>query len=272
MISMKAIFIILFVAISISSCRSTKEIKKVIQPKDTALVVSNKSVEDSIAYSKDIINSFRSNYINFNTFSAKIKAEVEDKNGKQPDLSVVVRIQRDSAIWISVSATFLSVEVYRIFITPDSVILLNKQEKEVQFRSLDFLQEVTQIPFNFSTLQDLLVGNPVFLDSSNVNVRNSDQYITLSYVGEFFKHLLTLDKNSKVMLHSKLDDVDVMRNRTATISYSEHESIEGTTFPTFRHITIAEKNKIDLKLKYRQVEFNKELSLNFNVPRNYTRK
>ena len=102
MISMKAIFIILFVAISISSCRSTKEIKKVIQPKDKALVVSNKSVEDSIAYSKDIINSFRSNYINFNTFSAKIKAEVEDKNGKQPDLSVVVRIQRDSAIWIRV--------------------------------------------------------------------------------------------------------------------------------------------------------------------------
>ncbi len=269
---MKFAVVITFLIGSLVACRSTKEINKVIQPRDTTFIVVNQSYDDSVANAKDLIGSIRANHINFKTFSAKIKAEVEDKNGKHPDLSVVVRIQRDSAIWISVSATFLSVEVYRIFITPDSVILLNKQDKEVQYRSLDFLQEVTQIPFDFNTMQNLLVGNPVFFDTTNINIRSSEQYISVSYVGEFFKHLLTLDRISRVMLHSKLDDVDVMRNRTATISYGEHENIEGFTFPTFRHISIAEKNKLDMKLKYKQVEFNKELSLNFNIPKNYTRK
>lgn len=270
---MKELLLIIFLAsLGVAGCRSTKEIGKVIQPKDTSAVVVNKTSEDSLAHANEVLAAFDSNYIHFNTFSAKIKAEVEDKNGKQPDLSVVVRMQRDRAIWISISATFLSVEVYRIYITPDSVILLNKQDREVQYRSLDYLQEVTQIPFNFKTLQEMLVGNPVFFDTSNVSIRTTEQYITLSHIGEFFKHLLTLEKNSKVMLYSKLDDVDVMRNRTATISYSEHEQINGKSFPTFRHISIAEKNKMDLKLKYRQVEFNKELSLNFNIPKNYTQK
>ncbi len=64
---------------------------------------------------------------------------------------------------MSLSATFLNIEVYRVLIMKDSVILLNKQQKEVQFRSLDYLQEVIQIPFDYKTIEDLLIGNPVFV-------------------------------------------------------------------------------------------------------------
>ena len=132
------------------------------------------------------------NYIDFKTFSAKIKVEYQDSKGKQPDVTAIVRIIKDSAIWISLTASILNIEVYRVLITKDSVILLNKQEKEVQYRSLDYLQEVTEIPFDYKTLQDLLIGNPVFIDSNIVYYKKTDDQILFSMVGGYFKHLLTL--------------------------------------------------------------------------------
>lgn len=254
------------------SCRTTKQINKVIAPKDSTAVV-NKSAKDSafIQINKDILD-FKKNYIDFNTFSAKIKAEVETSKEKLPDLTAVVRIQKDKAIWMSVSATFLSIEVYRVLITPDSVILLNKKDKEVQYRSLDYLQEVTQIPFDFKTLQDMLIGNAVFYNDTIQSSRRVNNFILLSTVGKYFKHLLTLADDTKLLVHSKLDDVDITRNRTADISYGDYEIAGGFLFSTSRRIIISEKNKIDMNLKFRQVEFNKELPMTFNIPKNYTQK
>ncbi|MEO5984076.1 MAG: DUF4292 domain-containing protein, partial [Ferruginibacter sp.] len=96
-----------------------------------------------------------------------------------------------------------------------------------------------------------------------------ENFILITSRGEFFKHLLTLTPDTKMLLNSKLDDIDIRRNRTANINYSEYESQGGFLFPTNREIVISEKNKIDMKLKYRQIEFNKELSMTFNIPKNY---
>lgn len=149
---------------------------------------------------------------------------------------------------------------------------MNKQDNEVQYRSLDYLQDVTQIPFDFYTLQDLLVGNPVYVDSNVVNYRKADQVILLSMAGKFFKHLLTVGASDHRILHSKLDDVDISRNRTADITYDGYENNNGILFSTFRDITVSEKTRLDIQLTFKRYEFNKELSMNFNVPRNYKRK
>lgn len=256
-----------------SSCRTTKQLNKVIAPKDTTSNNNiNQSMADSIAMVKHSMESLLKNHIDFNTFNAKIKVEYQDSKGKQPDITAIVRIVKDSAIWISLSATFLNFEVYRVLITKDSVILLNKQEKEVQYRSLDYLQEVTEIPFDYGTLQDLLVGNPVFLDTNIVSYRKIDDKVLMSVVGSFFKHLLTVSADNFTLLHSKLDDVDLSRNRTADITYSGFENKNGVNFSTYREITVSEKNRLDIQLTFKQYEFNKELSVNFNVPKNYKRK
>ncbi|MEO6582912.1 MAG: DUF4292 domain-containing protein, partial [Ferruginibacter sp.] len=225
---------------------------------------------DSIANVEKIMAAFNSNYIDFNTFSAKIKAEVVTSKEKLPDLTAVIRIQKDKAIWMSISATFLNIELYRVFITPDSIILLNKKDREVQYRSVDYLTEITQIPFDFKTMQNLLIGNPVFYNGEIQSFRQVDNLIVVSAQSTYFKHLMSFGDDNKLLILSKLDDVDVNRNRTALISYNNYENISGHPFSTDRHIVISEKNKIDMQLKFKQVEFNKELSMSFNVPKNYT--
>ncbi|MBP6286933.1 MAG: DUF4292 domain-containing protein [Ferruginibacter sp.] len=265
---------VLVLAISVFSCRTVKQINKVIAPKDTTAVnTADPTRADSLLMISNTITGLNKNYIDFRTFNAKIKVDYQDNKGKQPDVTAIVRIVKDSAIWISLTASILNIEIYRVLVKKDSVILLNKQEKVVQYHSLDYLQEVTQIPFDYKTLQDLLVGNPIFLDSSNiVSYKKTENQVLLMSVGLFFKHLLTLSPDDNVLQHSKLDDVDMARNRTADITYSEYESKNGYNFSTYREITVSEKNKLDISLKFRQYEFNKELSVSFNIPKNYTRK
>ena len=268
------ICVIFIVAFSAPSCKTVKQINKVIGPKDTTAVVTvDKSKVDSLLTIKNTVEKLNRNYIDFKSFNAKIKVDYQDSKGKQPDVTAIVRIIKDSAIWISLTASFLNIEVYRVLITKDSVILLNKQDKEVQYRSLDYLQEVTQIAFDFKTLQELLVGNPVFVDTNNiVNYKMTENQVLLSTIGLYFKNLLSLSKDDYLLMHSKLDDVDLSRNRTADLTYGSYENKSGFNFSTYREITLSEKNKLDIQLNFKQYEFNKELSVSFNVPKNYRKK
>lgn len=267
------IFFSFVFAAALFGCKTTRQINKAIAPKDTTYISNRRSAEDSIKAINATMDVFKSHNIDFKTFNAKIKVEVVDNNGKQPDITAVVKVIKDSAIWISLSATFLNIEVYRVLITKDSVILLNKQAKEVQYRSLDYLQEVTEIPFDYKTVENLLVGNPVFFNTDSItNYKEDERFILISSLAKDFKNLITLSRDNKLLLHSKMDDVDVTRNRTADVTYDGYENKNGMFFSTNRQIIASEKNKIDISLNFKQYEFNKELSVSFSIPKNYKRK
>lgn len=268
-IYMKILFFII-TAVSIFSCRSTKQIEKVTAPKDSTNVVII-PVDSSEIIAK-VVEDISANKINFKTFSAKIKVDAEDENGKQPEIVAQLRMIKDSAIWASISATFLNIEVYRVLITPTKVILLNKQDKIVQYRDLSFLQSVIELPVDFSTLQNILIGNPVFFPGEISAVKKQENMLMIFSAGEFFKQLLIVGEDSKLPLQSKLDDINVFRSRTANFRYGDYETIAGRNFATFRQIMVSEKNKLDLKLKYKQVEFDKDVNVTLNVPKNYSEK
>ena len=250
-------------------CRSGRTITNAIAARDTAKTAGVKSAADSLLLVNSVKDNLQKNHIDFRTFSAKIKLEIEDAKGKKPDLVANIRMIKDSAIWISISATILNVEVFRAYINKDSVILLNKQERSVQYRSLDYLQEITDIPFDFKTLQDLIIGNPVFFDNSNMSIRKGDGYLLISSLGKDFKNLLTVNSSDYLLQHSKLDDVDLTRNRTADFTYDSYSNSSGFPFSTYRQIIATEKNKLDVRMNFKQFEFNKELSVAFSVPKSY---
>lgn len=255
------------------SCKSTKRIQAAIVKKDsTAVNITNQSQLDSLAIIRSTLADIKKNQINFKTFSAKIKVEYQDSHGKQPNLTAYVQIFKDSLIWISGYATVFNIEAFRILINKDSVFVMDKINKEVQYRSIDYLQEVTQIPFDFKTLQDLLIGNPIFFNDSVVSYKEKESGTLLGIVSANFKHLLTLNKTNHVLVHSKLDDVDNNRNRTADITYGEYENKTGVNFSTYREITVSEKNKLDIQMNYKQYEFNKELKAVFKITSEFKRR
>ncbi len=271
---MKNIFRILSAIILINgflSCRSTKKLQTAINKKDTIVSVKN-STPDPLSAGNSLFNTLTSNRINFNTFSAKIKVEYEDAKGKQPDVVANVRMQKDSVIWISINATFLSVEAFRILITKNRVTILNKLEKQIEQHPFSFIEKIAKIPLDFKTLQDLIIGNPIFLGDKVVAYKLTENRILLSTLGKFFKNLLTLSVNNNLIERSKLDDLDVTLNRTADLSYGSYENKNGVFFSTLREITVAEKTKVDIKLDFKQYDFNTALSYPFAVPKNFKTK
>jgi hypothetical protein len=267
-------YIVAFITISFVlgvSCRPTKKITTAISKKDTAQVVLIDSLKrDSMAFIHNLLDHLEKNRIDYKTFSAKIKVDYTDKDGKGPELTVFARMIKDSAIWLSINATLFSYEAFRVLITPDSVKVLNRKDKIVQYRSVSYLQELSQLPFDFSTLQDLIIGNPIYVDTNIIFYRKNGGNISLLSSGQFFKNLITVAGHNYLILHSKLDDADATRNRTCDLTYTNYENKTGVNFATLRKISVSEKSKIDIDMDFKQYAFNEVLTLPFSIPKNYT--
>lgn len=258
-----------------TGCHSTKQLQSAVSTKDTSMVPSANSKGSSLAtvdYANKILTTLNENRIDFTTFSAKAKVQYEDKNGKQPEFNAFIRIQNDSLIWVSISATFLGIEAFRIKINPDSLIILNKLDKTIEYHPFSYVEKIAHIPLDFSLLQDILIGNPVYVGDSTVSFRETENEIMIGTVGSFFKNLLNLSKANYTLKRMKLDDIDLNQNRTAGLSYEGYEKNNNFNFSTFRTITVSEKTKVDIKIEFKQYEFNNDLSFPFNIPRNFKTK
>lgn len=266
----RIIFISFIAAILLFSCRSSKKLQSAITKKDTIItLLVNPEETDSARLVHTAFEKIKDNTIDFKTFSSKIKVDYRDSKQRNYDFNAFVRIRKDSVIWISINAA-LGIEAFRVYITPDSVKVMDRLDKFVQYRSVEYIKEIVQLPVDFYILQNIIVGNPVYLDSTRVMMyKERENSITMSTLGDFFKQLLSIRKEDFVILHSKLDDVDMIRNRTADFTYDNFISIKGKPFSTNRKIAVAEKTRLEVSLDYKQVEFDKELNFPFNIPRNY---
>jgi hypothetical protein len=269
---MQKIILIAALAVLIVSCRSTRKIGTAIAKKDTVEViqVTHDAKADSIAFIKSFIDRVKSNRIDFHTFNAKLNIDYKDATDKNYNVNAVLRMYKDSAIWISANA-ILGIEAIRVIITKDSVKILDKLNKTFTARSRDYLQDVTALPLDLTTLQDLIIGNPVYLDSNVVSYARANNSVSLLSIGEWFKNLLTLNESDQVLQKSKLDDLDISHNRTADLIYSDYENKRGKPFSTKRRISISSAKRLDIKLEFKQYDFNNEVSFPFSIPKNFKR-
>ena len=265
---MRAFLIILLVFVSLASCRSTRKITTVIAKKDSAVVVVRPEESDSAKSVRATLASIQSKKISFTTFSSKVKVDYKDDKNRSLDFNAFVRMKKDSAIWVSIIAA-LNIEAYRVIITPDSITIMDKINRTIQHKPLSYLQAITQVPFDYATLEDLIIGNPVYLDKTVFAYADQGEKISLSTLGIQFKHYITVAKNDLQILFSKLDDVDLARNRTANLAYAAYMPAGKWMFSNARSISLSEKNKLDIALEFKQVEFDKPMSFPFSIPKNY---
>jgi hypothetical protein len=276
---MKKLFQIFFLIVILASCKTVKKvsgIQEAINKKDTSqtvMIVEAPKV-DSAAIVKSIMDKVIKSKIDFKTFNAKIKVDYTSANNSDK-YTTYLSMFKDSVIYIKVIGSFLGIpgEGLQVKITKDSVVLVKKVgDKYVQRRSIDFLQEATEIPFDFYTLQDILIGNPVFLDNNIVSYREGNAQLSVFMIGDIFKHLITLSNADLSVVHSKLDDVDIQRNRTCDISFVNYVNLGSYRFSTYRNIVVSEKSKLDVNLDFKEFTLNEPLKYTFEVPKNYKRK
>jgi len=213
------------------------------------------------------IKTFELNNLDFHTFSGRAKTKIElDK--KVHDVTLHVRIERNKAIWLSVSA-ILGVEVARVLITPDSVKILNKLQGEYIVKPFDYIYNYTNRGITFATLQDLLMANVSsnLLRTENVQVASaSDEFIVVG-VKEKLSYQYRINKENRPF-NFVLQELGGMQNLEAF--YGNYAKTNGYNFPQNIALNIVgEDVALRAQLGYNRVSFNENVEMPFSVSGRY---
>jgi hypothetical protein len=229
---------------------------------------------DSLQVISSAVAGIYHNHLDFATFSSHMHVHFQTGDGKNNEVNALVHIEKDKRIWVAIFGSVgpVTIEAFRVLITPDSVKILDKMKKVARLRSVSYLQDQIGLPVDFKTVQDILIGNPVYFDTTRIlYYRTETKGVSLYSIGALFSNFLTLNTDYTLQ-HSKLDDTDPMRARTCDMTYGDFDYSGAVPFSTYRKISVTEKAKVDIEMNIKQYKFNEPLSDNFSIPKNYKRR
>ncbi len=257
---MKKILSFIIIAV-MASCGAGKKAAKTPQPTDVPPPAEAETAATVLS---------KLNRVDFRTFSGKVDVDFDDGKGNGRSVSAKLVMKKDEAIWLS--AGLLGFEGVRALITKDSVKILNKLQKEYTAASLQYIREKIGLPVDFSTLENLLIGNAVFVNAEGAELeKDGDRYLIKSE-DEHFKNLLTILMPGYLPSRIQLSDVNPAEPRNAELSYGNYLSVAGRNFSTLRDIVVNHKNKITIRLDFKSHDFNGEVSMPFSIPTGYKTK
>ena len=259
---MKNTNLIILAAICFVSCGGSRNITA---PEEKN--IPTPATENSSAFSSGKI--LENNEINYTSFSAKAEIESQNTSGKNPGLVVKIQMKKNEYIWASIQSSFIGIEVARLYVFKDSVVLIDKIKREITHRPITYLQQLTKLPLNLGSMQDLLIGNALQLCNEKVTAIESSNGYALSSTCTDRKVSQNFDKLFG-LIYIKMEEENSNRNFKA--SQEEFKTIDGNNFPALRQYYFEDNDKMSATIIFTDVEFNKDLSVSFSMPENYRRK
>lgn len=208
------------------------------------------------------IRSFEMNNLTFHSFSGRAKAKIKMDNNTH-DATAHIRMQKDKAIWISVTA-LLNIEVARVLITPDSVQILTKFPKRESIKKpFSYIYQYTNPGVSFSTLQDVLIGNlsTDLLRSEGVQVATADEEVIIAGKKNDLSFQYGMNELKRPFATRLADE---RANQQLEVSYGDFGTFDGYVFPQRFVLKVAgEGVDILANLQYNRVTFNESLDMPF---------
>lgn len=258
------------------SCANVKKVQVIqdalaakVMPDSAAL--AEKARLDSVLMVEGIVHNIAHTKINFNTMNAKLKMDYETNKNKDSYIANL-SIQKDSGMYITIRGA-MGVIGLKAYINRDSIVLVFPLSKKIERHPLSYLQDVVKIPLTYETIEDLVIGNPIFMDSIDiVSYKVLNERLQVSLMGKLFKNLIILSEDKTKLVQLKLDDVDIAKHRTCDINYSQHTLVNDIQFPIFRTISINAQTKLDIGMEFKEFNFDEPLKYTFAVPKTGRRK
>ena len=268
---MKKIIFFFSAIVLIASCttfRKVQVLKEALSKKDStqAQLLSEIPKVDSLVIVKSIIDKINQTRIDFKTMNARLKVDYESAFNAD-NYIINVSLIKDSAIYITIRGA-MGVIGLKALIKKDSVVLIYplRKNKNIVHKPMSYLQEVIKIPFTFSTLQDLIVGNPIFMENIKlVSYKVNNNKLEVGLIGSLFKNLIVLNEDNSRILQLKLDDVDITLHRTCAIAYSNHVLVNDFQFPMNRELIISAQSRLEVRMEVKEFNFNEPLKYTFSL-------
>jgi len=223
---------------------------------------------DSSAIVKSIVDKIEQTKIDFKTMNARFKVDFESASNAD-NYIVNLSIIKDSTMFITIRGA-MGVIGLKALINKDSIILIYplRKNKKIEHKAFSYLEEVIKIPIAFNTLQNLVIGNPIFMEHTKVvSYKQNNNKFEVGMIGSLFKNLIVLNEDHTRILELKLDDIDIAQHRTCAISYSNHVSVNQFQFPMNRELIVSAQSRLVVRMEVKEFDFNEPLKYTFSIPK-----
>jgi hypothetical protein len=143
----KNFFLLLLIGFTLFSCKSKQKIE--IDYKKNEYLKSNKLYE-LVTY----------NELKYNTLNMKLSVQIISNNFSKDEFTGIVRIKKDSIIWISFRS--LNIEGARICITKDSVRFINRINDSYFTENFSSFANHFKLDIDYNILQSILTNSFFF--------------------------------------------------------------------------------------------------------------
>lgn len=232
---------------------------------------------------EEVYAHFTNQHNNIETYSVRrANISVTGRNLRQ-NVRGSVRVKRDSIILLSFNM-FAGIEAARIKLTPDSVFVIDRINREY-FKGR-YVESQAILPFNldFFELQSVFIGNPPNLNAEFTgllkDVSDNESYTILKFTensryrqnisdGIQIKNTEVYIDNNLLVNHVHIEDSGSGYNYK--IEYDSYSEIEGVVLPSIIEILqTKEENSIIINFQMSGIEINRDLNFAFSIPEKYT--
>jgi len=206
------------------------------------------------------------------TFSGRAKVNYEG-GGESQEFTVNIRMEKDKRIWVSITG-LLGIEGARALITPDTIIAINRLQKEVRILPFTEVDKLLPVKADFATLQALIIGD-VFPTGIAINdVVDTAQTVILAAVDTASIQQVRFDKPDSLSRDTMLISQTLASATSAiTSSYLFYELINGRSFSKGRELLMKDGAAVhNISLEFSKVSFDEPVDMSFSIPSKYERK
>ena len=252
----KITFILFFASLFIMSCKSKK---KVVTEGDPI-------PEKSTSF---LLKALGKNKVDVEWLSAKAKINYRGEN-ERLKATAIIRMRKDSVLFFVVKKA--GYEAARVQITTDSIYILNRRAKEYLIKGLDFFEGKYNLPANFEAIQNVVLGNVLYLSNIKPESEIKDNQYHLFVEKDNVRAGYWLEGGTHFL--KQMQFTDVRNDRTFNMTFDDYQQLEDKQyFPYIRNLNVSGENmnEADMKIKLSKVEINIPKSIRFDIPKRYKR-
>lgn len=223
-----------------------------------------------------ILEKMTDNEVNADWLAGDVDADYEGKP-MSISASMTARFRRDSIIWLNVRK--LGFNIARAKITPDSIFVINYIQSSYIAQDLKHIEKKYNIPADFKVLQNILLGNPVFLTNKNQLKleKNADGEFILRGSDEQWQNTYRI--NAQDFSVKEMVFEQPISERFLKISYESYSILKGygngqKKFPYIRTLNMESpqtgKISITLEVDADGLEVNVPKNIKFEIPSHYS--
>lgn len=242
------------------------------------LIVACKSTKDTVkvtpsSNAKVRFESYLGDQIKYESLQSKLHVEFVF-GGKTLSSRATLKIKRDEFIQLSVQPV-LGIEMFRLVITPDNVLLIDKMNRRYLSESIDVLEDMVQMKMDFNLVQALFTNQMFtpYQKGRDLSFHSFDSEMSEEGIKYVPKKKSAYDCSFYLDIASHLVQTEVAdnggRNRLLC-SYQNFSPVENRPYPLKMIFNLSSQiGDVQISLGNSDIQFNKSVKADMSVSNRY---